>query len=212
MSYSQSPPLVQDEWLTEGVPAEAKLRDLDGRSERRVPEPTFGRMGLQAAAERPSAIRRLFRFVFRFVIAVSIGVGGTLAAQTDVAKEWLSVQAPTLAWILSFSPARSFAGAAPAPQVGPFNSPPTFDLDALRRSLDQIAARQDQMAQAMAGLQGVEEDIRQKLSLMPASSPPPPQAATPQARPPQVRAPLSTAQPAPVPRTAPGALAPVPTR
>jgi cell division septum initiation protein DivIVA len=49
--------------------------------------------------------------------------------------------------------------------------PLTFGLDVVRRSVDQLAAKQEQLTQNIAVLQAtVEEDVRQKVS----STPPPP--------------------------------------
>src|SRR5262249_2380309 len=158
-----------------------------------------GRKGAQEIVERPSAVGRLFRGLFRFVVAVSIGVGGTIAAQTDMAKQLLAEQAPTLAWVLSVAPAKSLGAATPAQQIGPSAA----DLDAVRRSVELLAAKQDQMAQTMAALQAVGEDIRQKMSY--AAVPPSQQA--PAAAPPQQAAPIppkpAQARAASTPRLAP---------
>jgi hypothetical protein len=220
MSYAQSPPLAEDTWFTDPVPSDAPLRERNARPDRRLPEPlaepelpprAFGRKGSQDVANRPSFVRRFFRGLFRFLIAVSIGVGGTIAAQTDMAKEMLATQAPTLAWVLSVSPAKSLGMAAPAqlaePSMSPVMSTLAPGLDAVRRSVEQLAVRQDQMAQAMAALQAAEEDIRQKIT-------PPPQPreaiAVPPPKPVQPRTPLPAA--ASAPRPAPGAPLPLPSR
>jgi len=194
MSYAKSPPLVQDEFFTDPGPAEA-LRNSDPRSDRRPqrraaavhPQHSFGHKGVQevAVAYRPSAGRRFFGSLAKLVIAVSIGVGGTIAAQTETAKQLLAERAPTLAWLLSAPPAKPVAAAAPVQQIGPSAS----DLDAVRRSVEQLAARQDQMAQNVAALQAVGEDIRQRLSSM--QSMQAQAAAAPQPRTPGVRAPSS---------------------
>jgi len=63
----------------------------------------------------------------------------------------------------------------PAQQLEPLAS----NLDVVRRSVEQLAAKQEQMAQNMATLQAVEEDIRQKMS----SSPSQPAASIPQQKP-----------------------------
>jgi hypothetical protein len=62
----------------------------------------------------------------------------------------------------------------------------------VRRNVEQLAAKQEQMAQNIAALRAVEEEVRQKL--LPASSatplaPAPPQQATsvPQPKPPQAK-------------------------
>lgn len=217
MSYAQSPALAEDEWFTEPVSSQAPLRNPDARADRRVVEPrpakvhpprAFGRRGAQEAADRPSVGRRIFRALFRFLIAVSIGVGATLGAQTDTAKELLAAQAPTLAWVLSVSPTKSLSVANPAQQTEPLTSPLASSLDAVRRSVDLLAAKQDQMAQSVAALQVAEEDIRQKMSTPPPSQPR--EAATiPQPKPLQARTPLPVVQPASAPRPATGAGTPV---
>jgi len=56
----------------------------------------------------------------------------------------------------------------PVQQLEPLAS----NLDVVRRSVEQLAAKQEQMAQNMATLQAVEEDIRQKMSSPPSPSQP----------------------------------------
>jgi hypothetical protein len=176
MQYSQSPPLAENEWPT------AEPRDLDDISDPRIgvrpanpsihsPHPSSLRRN-QVRTRRPSVGRRIFRTLTRFFIAVLIGVGGTLAWEShgDAAKAMIVAQAPTLAWLLSVSTIKSPAVAAttssdPVQQLGPLVS----NLDVLRRSIEQLAAKQDQMVQSIAILQTVEEDIRQKMSFAPPS-------------------------------------------
>ena len=156
------------------------------------------------ASGRPSIGRRIFRALTRFSIAVLIGVGATLGWQSDAAKEMLVARAPTLAWVLSVSTTKSPVVAAtstdPMQQLAPLAS----NLDVVRRSLEQLAAKQEQMAQNIAALKAVEEDIRQKIS----STPPTPaqQAASiPQPIPPQPKAQSSAVQSSSVPRPPPPA-------
>jgi hypothetical protein len=200
MLYSQSPPLAEKEWLTaEETSSGRSARDPDARSDLRA-----GRLPLKApihsphpsrlndrevASDRPSIGRRIFRTLTRFSIAVLIGVGATLGWQSygDAAKEMLVARAPTLAWVLSVSTTKSPVVTAtstdPMPQLAPLAS----NLDVVRRSVEQLAAKQEQMAQNIAALQAVEQDIRQKMS----STPPVPaqQAASiPQPKPPQPKA------------------------
>src|SRR6266480_7813116 len=160
----------------------------------------------QVASDRPSVGRRIFRTLIRFFIAVLIGVGGTLAWQYygDAAREVVKVRAPTLAWLLwvstTKSPAVAATSPAPVQQLGPLAS----NLDLVRRSVEQLAAKQDQMAQNIATLQGVQEDIRQRMSYTPPS--PSQQAASiPQPKPPQPRAQASAVQSSSVPRPPPPA-------
>jgi hypothetical protein len=209
MLYSQSPPLTAEEPSAGGL-----ARDPDVRSDQRIGRrrmkpsidpPHLYRFGEgQLASGRPSIGRRIFRTLTRFSIAVLIGVGATLGWQSDAAKEMLVARAPTLAWVLSVSTTKSPVVAAtstdPMQQLAPLAS----NLDVVRRSVEQLAAKQEQMAQNIAALQAVEEDIRQKMS----STPPAPaqQAASiPQPKPPQPKAQSSAVQSSSVPRPPPPA-------
>ena len=149
-------------------------RDLDARSDQRIGMRPMKSSIQQVASDRPSIGRRIFRTLTRFSIAVLIGIGATLGWQShgDAAREMVVARAPTLAWLLSVSTTKSPAVAATSPdpvqQLGPLAS----NLDVVRRSVEQLAAKQEQMAQNIASLQAVEEDIRQKMSV-PASVPVP---------------------------------------
>src|SRR5258705_2211461 len=203
MHYSQSPPL-------------AEARDLDAISDQRIgmrpvkPSIQSPRSSSlkdhQVVSERPSVGRRILRTLSRFFIAVLIGVGATLAWQSygDAAREMAVAQAPTLAWLLSVSRTKSAAEAATSPDPMQQLVPLAYNLDVVRRSVEQLAAKQDQMAQNIATLQAVEEDIRQKVSSPPPS---PSQQAAPiqQAKPPQPRAQPSAVQSSSVPRPPPPA-------
>ncbi len=210
MHYSQSPPLAEKEWQT------AEAHDLDAISDQRIgrrpvkPSNHSSRSSSlkhdQVASDRPPVGRRIFRTLARFFIAVLIGVGGTLAWQSygDAAREMVIVRAPTLAWLLSVSttkpPAVAATSANPMQQLAPLAS----NLDVVRRSVEQLAAKQDQLAQNIATLQGVQEDIRQKMSYTPPS--PSQQAPSiPQPKPPQPKAQSSAVQSSPATRPPPPA-------
>ncbi len=206
MHYSQSPPLAEKEWQT------AEAHDLDAISDQRIGvrpvKPSSPRPSKhdQVASDRPPVGRRIFRTLARFFIAVLIGVGGTLAWQSygDAAREMVMVRAPTLAWLLSVSTTKSPAVAATSPAPVQQLEPLASNLDLVRRSVEQLAAKQDQMAQNIATLRTVEEDIRQKMSSTPPS--PSQQAPSiPQSKPPQPKAQSSAVQSAPVPRPPPPA-------
>src|SRR5216684_6566129 len=151
MHYSQSPPLAEEEWLTAGA------HDLDAISGQRIgirpakPSIRSPRSSSlkddQVASDRPSVGRRIFRTLARFFIAVLIGVGGTLAWQSygDAAREMVMVRAPTLAWLLSVSTTKSPAVAATSPAPVQQLEPLASNLDVVRRSVEQLAAKQDQM-------------------------------------------------------------------
>ena len=129
---------------------------------------SFGRKGDQVAGDRPSIAGRIFRGFIRFVVTVMIGVGGTLAWQSygDVAREMVVARAPALAWLLPPTRLPVFSGLSnPAQQ----SAPPASSLDAVRRNVEQLAARQEQIAQYLAALLAMEADVRQKLAFTPPS-------------------------------------------
>lgn len=203
MLYSQSPPLAEMDRLTD-TSSGSPVRDRHARS-----EPRFGRRPIHSfhpVSDRPSIGRRIFRSLTRFSITVLIGVGATLGWQSygDAAREMLVARAPTLAWLLSFSATKSPVVAATSPNPALQLEPLTSNLDAVRRSVEQLAAKQEQMAQNIAALRAVEEDIRQKMSF---ASPSPalaqPAVSPPQNKPPQPRAQSPAAQSPSVPRPPP---------
>ena len=190
MLYSQSPPLTADDAF------DGLARDLGVRSDQRVgrrrqkppADSSYSyRFGEgQPAIARPSIGRRMFRTLIRFSIAVLIGVGATLGWQSygEEAREILIAQAPTLGMLLPVPTTRPPAAAYgdPSRQLAPMAS----TLDAVRRSVEQLAAKQEQMAQNIAALRAGEEDVRQKASAAPPA--PAQQAASiPQPKPPQAK-------------------------
>ena len=213
MLYSQSPPLTAEETSSGGPARDPDVRSDQGIGRRRIkpsidpPHPyRFGEG--QLASGRPSIGTRIFRALTRFSIAVLIGVGATLGWQSygDEAKEMLVARAPTLAWVLSVSTTKSPVVAATSTDPMQQLAPLTFNLDIVRRSVEQLAYKQEQIAQNIAALQAVEEDIRLKMSFTPPSPVPAQQAASiPQPKPPQPRAQSSAAQPSSVPRPSPPA-------
>jgi len=186
MLYSQSPPLTADD-AYDGLARDLGVRS-DQRMARRRPQPAsdssysyrFGEG--QPAVARPSIGRRMFRSLFRFTITVLLGVGATLGWQSygEEIRELLIAQAPAVGMLLPVPSTRPAVSAAsygdPSRQLVPMAS----TLDAVRRSVEQLAAKQEQMAQNIAALRAVEEEVRQKL--LPASSviPPAPAVAPPQ--------------------------------
>jgi hypothetical protein len=199
MAYSKAP-VMEKERHTAGQasPSRSARNRVDDRFDQRVGTASihsihsFDRKGDQAAGARRPLGRRTLRSLTRFVVAVVIGVGGTLAWQSygDVAREIAATKSPTLGWLLSYVPTKLPAVAVssnPAAQL------PAAGFDALRRSVELLALRQEQMAQNIAALQAVGEDIRQKMSFTP------PSVAT-----------ALTQPPAPIPQQKPAARALVP--
>ena len=203
MLYSQSPPLADND----AAPEEPRRFALDQEDRS---EPQFGRRPVHAyPPPRPSLLRRMLRGVTRFTIVVLIGVGTTLGWQAygDMGKQMFAEYAPEQAWLLAYlpatrPPAARAAAAAPALQLEPLAA----NLDFVRRSVEQLALKQDQMARNLAALQAVDEDIRQRVSSPPpAAAPAQPVAAAPPPKPvppkPQA-APGAPASVAPSPRPA----------
>ena len=193
MLYSQSPSLTAEETLLGGLERDLDVRS-DQRTGRRRTKPStdssyhyrFGEG--QPASGRPSLRRRMFRTLVRFSIAVLIGVGATLGWQSygNEAKEMLVAQVPMLGLLLPVSTPKSLVVAGTSTDTTRQLAPLASTLDAVRRSVEQLAARQEQMAQNIAALRGVDEDARHKTS----SAPPAPaqQAASmPQPKPPQAK-------------------------
>jgi hypothetical protein len=211
MNYSQSPPLVEKEWLAAGESwSGGPPRDLDARSDERVGErpmkPSISSPRVSdRVAKGPSLGRRIFRTLTRFFVAVLIGISATLAWQShgDAAREIVVARAPSLAWLLYVSTTKSPAVATTSPGPEQQLEPLASNLDVVRRSVEQLAAKQEQMAQNMATLQAVEEDIRQKMSSPP--SPSQPTASIPQPRNPPPRAQSSAVRSSSVPRPPPPA-------
>jgi hypothetical protein len=195
----------------EEVTSRGPARDLDAdaRSDQRVrpirppihPDRSLGRSD-RAAIERPSIGKRMVRAVSRFSVAVLIGIGGTLAWQAygEEAKEMAVARAPSLGWWLS-APRKKPAAAAAAtsPDLTQQLAPLAQSLDAMRRSVEQLAARQEQLAQNVATLQAVGQDIREKVSAPPQQA----AAASPQPKPAQPRAPAPAAQASSAPASPP---------
>jgi hypothetical protein len=124
----------------------------------------------------PSSGRPRSRGPLRFLITFGIGVGATLAWQSygDVAREMLASWSPVLHWVAP--PAAPIvqvadqvipvAPAAPSPDVQQLKSI-SLDLAAVRQSMDQLAAQNQQMAGAVAALQAAQQSILRKVSAPP---------------------------------------------
>jgi hypothetical protein len=158
----------------------------------------------QFASDRPSFGRRIFRSLTRFLIVALIGAGVTLTWQSygdkakEIAKEMVRARVPSLAWLLPVSTPKSFpegqvtpVATITSPELAQQLKPMAIDLALVRRNVEELAARQTQMAQSLTTLQAVEQDIRQKIL-----SPPPSRAVPmpPRKKPTRVAAPQPTTQ------------------
>src|SRR6516164_1353911 len=154
--YTKSPPL-NDAYPEDDV--DAAERTSSNRVHRLRPgafSADFKRS--QVARGRPSIARRVIRAVGRFSVVALLGVGATLAWQS-YGGEMIRAWAPSLGWL---SPA------SPSAELQALLKPVAVDLAIMRRSVEQLAAnqdqlarKQDQMTQALAVLDAVEQDIKQ---------------------------------------------------
>src|SRR3981081_3409021 len=132
---------------------------------------------VDVTSRRPARGRRASRALARFLLMFGIGVAATLAWQSygDAARENVASSYPQLAW-LSPQPAPP-AQAAPAMVAPAAPTIPAPDLEqlkamslglaAVRQSVDQLAAGQQQMATDIAKLQAGEQDILHKMTSAP---------------------------------------------
>ncbi len=146
---------------------------------------------------QPSILRRIVRACGRFLLAVLVGVGATLAWQSygDEAVDMIRTQSPSLAeWLPASTgkPADAPLGAAqqqlkPAlaaadqqlPAIGAADTaeleqqlkPLAIDLTAVKESLQQLAAYQEKLTQSIERLERGQQAITQKLSSVAAPKP-----------------------------------------
>jgi hypothetical protein len=164
--YPASTPLVPDDQFHERDFAPRDLdaeRDFNDQRRRRPPR--------QNPVKRPSIAGRMVRAVSRFVAAVLIGAGLTLAWQShaDEINAVVTSWAPPLAWLLPAQSPKQPAQAAISSEVAQQIKLIAVDLAIVRRNIgqlaanqDQFAARQEQMNQNVATLQQIEQDARQQ--------------------------------------------------
>lgn len=204
---SRSMPLEEQEW---GEPG----RYLDARFDPQVepPLPSFLRSPRASGvnddhvgADRRSTGWRILRTLSWFVVPVLVGIGAGLALQSHggAARDMIVGQVQSLGWLLSTTKPPAMAATAPDPMQQ--LEPPASNVDVIRRSVEQLAAKQDQMAQNIALLQAVADDIREKMSTPPSSLSQQQADPTLQRYAPPARAPSSAMQSSSVPRSMPAA-------
>jgi hypothetical protein len=178
---------------------------------------------------RPPLLRRVLRASARFVFAVLVGIGGTLAWQShgNQAMDVIRAKAPSVAEWLPVSTSRSAVsvGAAevqqptkaslaatdqqstPTGELQQQLAPITVDLAALRQRVEQLAANQEKSAESIGRLEGNEQAINQKLSSL---ASPKPVIRAPQSKPLQQAGQASArAQPRPLRAASPSAQQPL---
>jgi len=156
--YTESPPLngAYPERDVDPERSPDRIRRLKPGAFR----PSSGFKNAPVASDRPSIAKRTIRALGRFLIAIVIGVCATLVWQSyggEIVRAW----APSLGWLLPASPSAELQA-----QVKPV----AVDLAIMRRTVeqlasiqDQLARKQDQMAQAFATLQSAVRDINQNI-------------------------------------------------
>ena len=192
-------------------------------SERNVIDYRLRAIESQMKAIGSQTKRRASRAFVPYLVAICVGVAGTLAWQSygEEAKQTIATRAPELGWspevrqmianwtkplagpenIAGRPAASETRQAAPVANTAPETVAPSaptvpsfdpeqvhqivVDLTALRQTVEQIAAGQDQMARKVDRLQAADQEILVKIS----ESPPPP---------PIAAAPAVAGQPAPV--------------
>jgi hypothetical protein len=138
---------------------------------------------------RPTHGKRPSRVLARFLITICIGVAGTLAWQSygDVARQMIASSSPVLGWMApqaaplvqtASEQIRLAEPATPSPDLQQLKAM-SPDLAAVRQSVDQLAAKLQQMAGDIATIQAAQQAILRKVST---SSPSPPRQAAAPAR------------------------------
>lgn len=137
-----------------------------------TPQSYYRPSGFQSAQivrSSPAPARRIYRALARFSVAVVIGVGGTLAWQS-YGSEIVRSRAPSLGWLLPAAPSGSAVTSA---ELQAQLKPAALDIAIVRRNVEQLTTNQDQLArkedllaQAIAIVQSAEQDINQKILAM----------------------------------------------
>ena len=129
------------------------------------------------SSERPSLGNRASRPLARFLVTLCIGVAATLVWQSygDAAREMIASASPQLGWLAPqaapmartapdvIAPA---APTAPSPDQQQLNAM-LLGLAAVRQSVDQLAAGQEQMTRDITKLQTSAQSIIDKISAPP---------------------------------------------
>ena len=199
--YSPRMPLLDPE-------SDERTHDPDARVDPRIPsflEPSVRAPSLgddYFGGGRPAIGWTILRALCWIFAPVLIGIGAALAWQSydSTARDMVVGQFQSLGWLLS--PAKpSPAVAAAAPDTMQQLEPLVYNFEVVRRSVAQLAAKQEQMAQDIALLQAVADDLREKVSTAPSSPSPQQTVAIPERQAPQPRAPSSAPQSSSVPRS-----------
>jgi hypothetical protein len=141
--------------------------------------------------EQPSLDKRASHGFARFLIIFCIGVAATLVWQSygDAAREMIANSSPQLRWLAPQTVAQTApdmvaptAPATPSPDVQQLKAT-SLGLAAVRQSVEQLVAAQQQMTDEIAKLQATEQEILDKISTppRPAAAPAPARKSAPPA-------------------------------
>jgi hypothetical protein len=120
---------------------------------------------------RPSLGTRTSFALVRFLVAFGIGVAATLGWQShgDVAREMIANSSPQLGWLA----AQAATVTQSAPDIAPAAPSPnamSLDFDALRKSVDRIAASQEQITRTVDQLTASQEQMQRQITKLQAIS------------------------------------------
>lgn len=119
---------------------------------------------------RPSPRKRRSRPLVRFLITFCTGIAATLAWQSfgDEARQLAASSSPVLGWLapqITQAPSNQLTAAEPAtpsPDLQQLKAI-SFDLSAMRQSVDQLATQHRQMASDIATMQAAQQTILRKV-------------------------------------------------
>lgn len=134
--------------------------------------------GNRVAGKGPGLGKRMLRAILRVSLAILVGVAGTLSWQSygDEARETVRSLAPSLDWLIPPPTPKSPAGDERSAELAEQVKPMALDLAVIRKGVEQLAANQDQLAardsaiaQNIAALQALEQELAGRISSLPAS-------------------------------------------
>jgi hypothetical protein len=180
--YSTETPSLNDVLPELDVDGEHALSNGGRRLKPGRPYRSSGK-DLQFKSDKPPTSRRVARSAALLLFAVLVGIGGTLACQSY--RDEITQVFPLFGWLSPVSTMKASAAAVTTADLQEQLKPVAIDLALVRRSIEQLAAnqdqlgrKQDQMAQAIATLRAAEQEVSQKVSAPP-SPPSPPSAPKP---------------------------------
>ncbi len=134
-------------------------------------DPGRAPLGRDRRKDWPSPRKRKSRPVVRFLVTFCIGVAATIAWQTfgDAARQLVASSSPVLGWLAPQVDSDQASPAGPASTDTRQLKAALLDLAAMRQSVEQVAAQNQQMEGDIATMQTAQQAILRKLS-----TPPPP--------------------------------------